>query len=224
MTISILIVDKTGSLKSMKLKEFVEDDLYKKAGNKSVGDFKKHATWKMKIDTNHVSIHVYGKTKGRAGQENKYDFPPPIDNTLFFGSCVVVCKDDNHEVCELTEAIWKKIYEKLFGGFEDIGDEDSEESEDEEEGPRTKEGYLKDGFIVEDDEDEYEDGDEDDDEDEDEDEVEDEDEDEELPVKKPVRKIKTRSSKKTPKNVFLSIQQEDDEYTCTSELSEESYD
>ena len=114
---SILIVDKTGSLKSMKLKEFVEDDLYKKAGNKNVGDFKKHATWKMKIDKNHVSIHVYGKTKGRAGQENKYDFPPPIDNTLFFGSCVVVCKDNNHEVCELTEAIWKKIYEKLGRKF-----------------------------------------------------------------------------------------------------------
>jgi hypothetical protein len=215
---SILIVDKTGSLKSLKMKEFVEDDLYKKAGNKNVGDFKKHATWKMDMDKSHYSIHVYGKTKGRAGQENKYDFPPPIDNTLFFGSCIILCKNNDQEICELTETMWNKIYEKLFGGFEDIGDEDSEESEDEEEGPRTKEGYIKDGFIVDD-----EDAEDKEDEDEEE---EDEDEEEEIQTKTPARKIKTRSSKKAPKNVFLTSQSdiEEDEYTCTSELSEESYD
>ena len=31
-------------------------------------------------------INVYGKTNGKASSENKYDFPPPIDNTLFFGN------------------------------------------------------------------------------------------------------------------------------------------
>ena len=29
-------------------------------------------------------IHLYGKKKGKAGDENKYEFPPPVDNILFF--------------------------------------------------------------------------------------------------------------------------------------------
>ena len=62
---------------------------------------------------------------------------------------------------------WKKIYEFLFGGFEDLGSE--EESEEDYVAPEnlTKHGYEKDGFVVEDGEVEYSksaDSDEDDDE------------------------------------------------------------
>ena len=49
-------------------------------------------------------------------------------------------------------AEWEKIYEQLFGGFEDIGSNDSEEDDEsiDDSVPRTKEGYVKDGFIVDD--------------------------------------------------------------------------
>ena len=73
---------------------------------------------------------------------------------LFFGKIIIVkhfneeINDDNVEDLTLDE--WEKIYEKLFGGFEDLGDEDS--FSDEEIIPekyKTKEGYSKeDGFIV----------------------------------------------------------------------------
>ena len=56
-------------------------------------------------------------------------------------------------------AEWNKLYEKLFGGFEDLDGDDS--FSDEEEIPehmKTKEGYSKeDGFIVDDDDDQDED-------------------------------------------------------------------
>jgi hypothetical protein len=49
--------------------------------------------------------------------------------------------------------MWEKIYEKLFGGFEDLGDED-EYSEDElanvDPSLLTSHGYLKDDFVVSD--------------------------------------------------------------------------
>ena len=217
---SIVIVEKTGTLKTTKFKEDNIDELYKKAGCKTSKDFEKQTSWSLEINNKKYKIYVYGKTNGRAGQENKYDFPPPIDNTLFFGSCVVLAKNQSSEVVDLSLELWKSIYETLFGGFEDIGDEDSEE----EDVPRTKEGYVKDDFIVDDDEEE--DGDyEDDEEEEEEDEDEDDEEEEEIVV--PKRKMATRASskkKKEPQNVFVMTQHYDEELEYTSELSEDSYD
>jgi hypothetical protein len=67
-----------------------------------------------------------------------------------------VLKNDN--VVNLTVEDWDNLYEKLFGGFEDLEQEDS--YSDEEEIPehlQTKEGYSKEGgFIVSDDEEDEE--------------------------------------------------------------------
>ena len=60
------------------------------------------------------------------------------------------------KVESISKSEWNTVYDFLYGGFEDIGDEDSDLSSDDEddEADRTKEGYVKDGFIV-DDEEEY---------------------------------------------------------------------
>ena len=161
-SIQILIVEKVGTLKTLKLNSFLEEDLYKKAGFKTNEGFKLATTWSdIKLtDGKMYSVSLYGKQSGRAGQENKYDFPPPVDSTLFFGNCVLVLKVgelEKEKEENLTLDLWNKIYENLFGGFEDIGSNDSEEeSEDDSEDdlvPRTKSGYAKDGFVVEDSED-----------------------------------------------------------------------
>jgi hypothetical protein len=55
-----------------------------------------------------------------------------------------------------TTALWQKIYKHLFGGFDDLtktaDDDDAEidELETVSEKKKTRDGYLKDGFIVED--------------------------------------------------------------------------
>lgn len=181
--VQIVIVEKNGSLKEVSIKECNETQLCKKAGFKTMNHFEKQGTWGVKEGQTEYVISLYGKKSGRAGQENKYDFPPPMDNDLFFGNCTLVChkKDNTADLIlqDLNTKLWKTCYETLFGGFEDIGSEDSEEDEDDEDKdlPQTKEGYAKDGFVVEDEEDEEEeDEDDEDEEDEDEDEdVEDED-------------------------------------------------
>jgi hypothetical protein len=80
----IIIIEKSGAIKELSVRDFSEDQLYKKAGFKTADDFTKHTSWKVVVQNKSYIVDIYGKITGRAGQENKYDFPPPIDNTLFF--------------------------------------------------------------------------------------------------------------------------------------------
>jgi hypothetical protein len=165
--LSVIIVEKTGVLKQYNIKDFKEDELYKKCGFKKSTDFNKQTDWNIKYDGKKYLISMYGKLDGKANTENKYDFPPPIDNKLFFGNCVLVAKIKNEEnvfqLAALSIALWDKLYEKLFGGFEDltaaiIEDEmEIDELDDISVSKKTKKGgYLKDGFVVDTDDDEDE--------------------------------------------------------------------
>ena len=155
---TIVIVEKTGVLKNLTIKEYNEEELYKKCGFKKADDFGKQTEWNVKIDGKKYLVSLYGKIDGKANTENKYDFPPPVDSTLFFGNCALVChnkKDDStFELHTMNSELWEKMYEKLFGGFESLTvtcAEDEEEVDELENVPaekKTKNGYLKDGFVV----------------------------------------------------------------------------
>lgn len=156
--LDIIIVERLGSLKLLSIKEFKLEELYKKCGFKKADDFNKQTEWNIKCDGKKYCIQVFAKSDGRANSENKYDFPPPIDTKLFYGSCAIVGQirnDNGNKVyTNLTIALWNKIYEKLFGGFEDLAataKEDEEEFDELAKVPKekkTKQGYLKDGFVV----------------------------------------------------------------------------
>jgi len=176
--LGIIIVDKSGTLKILNVKDYAEEDLYKKCGFKKPDGFEKQTEWSSKIDGQRYFVSVYAKTDGKANSENKYDFPPPVDTKLFFGSCALVAcikKEDGTRVaCNITLPLWEKIYEKLFGGFEDLTAtcaEDEDEEDELENVPaemKTKDGYLKDGFVVDSDGEEHDDDDYDSDDDDDE--------------------------------------------------------
>jgi hypothetical protein len=156
--LNVIIVEKAGTLKSLAIKDFKLEELYKKCGFKKGDDFLKQSEWSSKFDGKKYYIEVYGKAEGRPGAENKYDFPPPIDSTLLFGNCALISyyKDEigKKNFTSLTLPLWNKAYEKLFGGFEDISKnkDDDVESDDElakvPKSKKTKQGYLKDGFVV----------------------------------------------------------------------------
>jgi hypothetical protein len=156
--LSIIIVEKSGTLKPLLIKDFKEEELYKKCGFKKAEDFTKQTEWAAKYDGKKYYIQVFAKTDGRANSENKYDFPPPIDTKLFFGSCAIIAfiKNTNgtKTYVDLTIPLWSKMYEKLFGGFEDLTTTAAEDEEEEDElanvpkEKKTKHGYLKDGFVV----------------------------------------------------------------------------
>lgn len=156
--LSIIIVEKEGTLKPLAIKDFKAEELYKKCGFKKGEDFIKQVEWNAKYEGEKYYVEVYAKTEGRANSENKYDFPPPIDTKLFFGNCAILAynkkTDGTKYYTELTLPLWNKIYEKLFGGFEDLAVTVVEDEEEEDElanvpkEKKTKHGYLKDGFVV----------------------------------------------------------------------------
>ena len=195
MSVSIILVGKTGEIKETEIKAFDAEMLYKKAGYKVSDGFAKQTEWGIEIEDAKYNIVLYAKTTGRAGQENKYEFPPPVDTTLFFGTCVLVNVIDGKPV-DLFQEEWSKIYETLYGGFEDLenaddeADEDSEDDSEDAEIPKTKEGYAKDGFIVSDEDDS-------DDVDESEDEINDSSEDEIIIAKSKAKATKAKATKAT---------------------------
>jgi hypothetical protein len=153
----LLIVDKGGSVKEVNVKNVIEDELYKKCGYKKPDGFALRNKWIVKLKKNinkTFNIELYAKDEGRANSENKYDFPPPVDTILLFGNCLLINKDEHGNIDDLSKDIWEMIYEKLFGGFEDLNvnaEEDEYEEDELENIPielKTKEGYLKDDFVI----------------------------------------------------------------------------
>jgi hypothetical protein len=158
-SLTIIIVDKSASLKNLTVKDYKVDELYKKCGFKKADTFILQVEWPVKLDGQKYLIHMYGKLDGKANMENKYDFPPPVDKQLYFGSCALVgmLRDEstNRSHINLSLELWNKLYEKLFGGFEDlavIGADDDDEEDELENVPKKlktkKGGYLKDGFVI----------------------------------------------------------------------------
>ena len=151
-TYQIVLVDRSGNLKEKKTKNI--DTLYKVCNYRNDNHFSMQTTWKINVNNVNYNVQLWAKDDGNAGTENKYDFPPPVDKSLYFGTCCFV-NYQKDKPSNLSVSVWKQIYEKLFGGFEDLGDCDSEVSEDSiDEHETTKQGYSKeDNFIVSDDED-----------------------------------------------------------------------
>jgi hypothetical protein len=182
---TIVIVSKTGSLSEC-IVEPTEDTtieqltviLSKKCGYRKHDGFSCYHTWRYKnkskrnskkrvfslnetepIVPKYIYIDVWAKTDGRAGNENKYELPPPIDELIIFGNIALVARIDKETAVDLTVEMWNVIYENLFGGFEDLATtalEDENEIDELDSIPqhkKTSNGYLKDGFIVEDDDD-----------------------------------------------------------------------
>jgi hypothetical protein len=167
--VSIVLIETNGTIKTLKTKEVSLDTLYKKCGFRVNDDFLCRHTWSLTLKgtKEKYKVSLWGKKTGKANFENKYDLPPPLDKELFFGTCALVRTSSEGTgsnaseagassegtLLDLTKETWLKIYEQLFGGFEDIGDED-EYSEDELENVDpallTKDGYLKDDFVVSD--------------------------------------------------------------------------
>ena len=133
-SLTIIIIDKTAQMKTLTVKDYKEEELFKKCGFKKDTDFKKHTEWLIKYDNKKYIISLYGKLEGKSGMENKYDFPPPLDNKLFFGACALVgqLKDETNKktLFNLSIPLWDKLYEKLFGGFKDLNDIEGEVEED----------------------------------------------------------------------------------------------
>ena len=149
----LIIINKNGDVSEKNVKKFNFENIYKYNNLKNNNDFDKRVSWEVCLNEENFIIQVWCKNKGKHNQINKYEFPPPIDKDIYYGSCVLIKLDKNNSIINLSIKEWNNIYEKLFGGFDDI-DSDSIISDDDLENVpinmKTKTGYLKDGFVVDD--------------------------------------------------------------------------
>jgi hypothetical protein len=211
---SFIIVEKSGSLKNAKTADLV--DLYKKCGFKNNDGFSLAHAWSVDFNDTEYKLEVYGKVTGRANTENKYEFPPPIDNVLFFGSCAAILYV-NDKITDMGSSEFNDIMEHLYGGYSDIGDSDEEEEDEEDDTglPKTKQGYVKDDFVV------SSDPEDDDVASEEEEEI--VESDEEIKPKKKKPAAKKVASEKKPKKPKLKEPKEPVYIEMTEELMEDAY-
>lgn len=216
----IVIVETNGSLKELNCRDVTEAGLYKAIKLKSSAGFSLQTTWNVNIGTDAFTIMLYSKTDGKAGQENKYDFPPPVDSALFFGKCILTNQGGDLSVVD-----WNRIYEHLFGGFEDLNSEGEEDDDDEyDELPLTVAGYAKDGFVVDSESESVED----EDEEEEEEEIASDSDDSIAKKKKKKSKTKAKATAKpkakaAPKTKAIKNKAAEPYVDCSEELTEEAY-
>lgn len=156
--VSVLLIEKGGDICETKIKGFDANTLYKKCRFRKPDGFEQRTIWNVKIKGETYIVALYGKESGKAGTENKYDMPPPVDTTLFFGPLLLLRfeNEDCETPIDITSEVWDMVYEKLFGGFESLNTTALEDEEEEDEladlpsEMKTKNGYLKDDFIVDD--------------------------------------------------------------------------
>lgn len=77
---------------------------------------------------NNFDYVLYGCEKGDAGEENKYDLPPPVDCELYFNDLYII-KYDKNAIIDLSVQEYNIFYNDSFGGFEDIIDTDNEDED-----------------------------------------------------------------------------------------------
>ncbi len=166
--VEIIILKKNADRHTSTMPDEGEAALYKRCGFKKPDGFRAHCTWLLPAEGATIFVKVFGKTEGRAGSENKSELPPPVDTTLFFGNIAIVAfmgaDAETAQPTPLSVQRLEGLFELLIGGVEDLGgasadkadaveDQEAEEGDDDALIPRTREGYAKDGFVVEDDED-----------------------------------------------------------------------
>jgi hypothetical protein len=167
--VSVIIVERNGDLRLSQINEYSPMELCKKCKCKSPTGFEMRAEWAYSgPDDDKFTVELWARENGQAGQENKYEFPPPVDTILFFGGCVLVAKDrtSHHRIIPLTLEKWEKMYNFLFSGFDTLTNDDDDDDDNDDDdcddcddcdsdalihkNRKTKDGYLKDGFVVDD--------------------------------------------------------------------------
>ena len=117
--------------------------------------------WKINNGTeSKYKLLVYGEVFGKFNMINKYEFPPPIDKEVFYGDVFVLAYRKINKIYKETDLsvdMWNVFYKDMFC-FEDLQKTvatDEREVDELQMIPvhrKTRDGYLMDGFVVDDDE------------------------------------------------------------------------
>ena len=117
----ILLGQLTNSVKDLKEHEIkenaiCEEELCRKCKFKKIDGYIKRTEWEYlskcsssssSSSDNKIIIELWAKDDGLANYENKYEFPPPVDNELFFGACALIARNNKNNYKNMLA----KVYE-----------------------------------------------------------------------------------------------------------------
>ena len=124
---NVIVLKTDGSILLSKLKKTIDinnleiKDIADILKIKGKGKLERHCDWKLARHT----ISVYGWKDGAAGKENKTELPPPEDSDLYFGDILLI-KNNEKKILSISLKDYENFKEKAFGGFEDLGEDDTD--------------------------------------------------------------------------------------------------
>jgi len=149
-TKQVILIDKSSTVKEIQVSADL-NDLYKKAGFKTTEGFQEQFVWEVIWEEQKYTVSLYAKKTGRI-PKNTYGFPPPLEDTVFYGNCILVCAE-----MDLPVKTWDNLFEVIYEKYDDdegMEDDDdvNDEDEDEEEALEEEEEDEEEEIDEEDDE------------------------------------------------------------------------
>jgi hypothetical protein len=111
---AVVVVNKDGTLRQQLTRMTRAADLYKTIGLKASPDFGEKARWPVPASLalappgTMCDVRMFGKTTGHSRFANVYGFPPPINQTVFIGTCVAALFCDD-EMSNLSVDQWDSV-------------------------------------------------------------------------------------------------------------------
>lgn len=155
--VQIIIIHIDSTYVEKKIDHVNTELICKACGFRKIENFDKRHTWKINNNSKPGFIELWSRNFGKELSINKCELPPPIDKDFYYGKMAVLYKDIDGNYCDLSTSEWDTYYESLFGGFHNINDTINEdeneidELQDVDPNLLTSTGYLKDDFVVDDD-------------------------------------------------------------------------
>ena len=121
------IVEKSIS-KNTDINNLSYDDISNIIKKKGKGDLERHCDY----DMGDYIISLFGWKSGKSSDINKTELPPPEDTDIYYGDIIFIKSVDKNndydkrQLVNLTKEEYKDFIEKAFGGFESLGETDTE--------------------------------------------------------------------------------------------------
>ena len=131
--INTIILNTNGNISNVSIKtnnldinnidnKFIKNILFRTGTN----ELERHCDWELEDG---IIVSIFAWDNGSIKNLNKHELPPPSDNILLYGDILVI-KTKSGKFCNISFEEYNQFYEMAFGGFEDLGSEDSEYSDD----------------------------------------------------------------------------------------------
>ena len=85
MNLSIILIEKDGTISEKQIKPMMIDKLYSICGYRTNKDFEKIHEWKFDENV----YELYGKTSGKKDKENNFHLPIDSDKTYYGSLCII---------------------------------------------------------------------------------------------------------------------------------------